>query len=127
LAPRTLPVLFPFGALLAWAGALHWALHASGWLPDYRPVFHSIVQIRGFMSCLAVGFLFTVPRRTGTAPPRAWQMWVAIGAPITTTLAAWFDALVRAQVAWAEHGCGKYRSTVCCWCLRCRPHRVRPG
>ena len=67
-------VLFPLGMLLAWAGVLHWFLHGIGVLHDYRPVFHSIAQIQGFMMCFAVGFLFTaIPRRTGTWPPAATQ------------------------------------------------------
>ena len=94
-------VLFPLGALLAWAGVLHWLLHSVGLLANYEPVFHSIAQIQGFMMCFAVGFLFTaIPRRTGTTPPAAWQMIVAIVAPVATVVAAWYERWALSQVFW---------------------------
>ena len=94
-------LLFPLGALLAWAGVLHWLLHAAGALAHYQPVFHAIAQIQGFMMCFAVGFLFTaIPRRTGTAPPAAWQMAVALIAPPATVVAAWLERWVMSQVLW---------------------------
>ena len=94
-------VLFPLGLLMAWAGVLHWFLYGLGLLPDYRPVFHSIVQIQGFMICFAGGFLLTaIPRRTGTAPPAAWQMLAVAGAPVGSTLAAWFQSWALSQVFW---------------------------
>jgi uncharacterized protein involved in response to NO len=100
---RTEPyrVLFPMGMLMAWAGVLHWFLHAVGVTPYYGSVFHSITQIQGFMMCFAVGFLFTmIPRRTGTAPPSAWQMAVAIAAPAGTTISAWFEVWWLSQIFW---------------------------
>ena len=48
-------VFFPLGLVLAWAGVLHWLLHGLGLLSDYRPVFHSITQIQGFLICFALG------------------------------------------------------------------------
>lgn len=92
---------FPLGALLAWAGILHWLLHSVGLLSNYAPVFHSIAQIQGFMMCFAVGFLFTaIPRRTGTGPPTAWQMIVGMLAPVGTTLAAWYEQWEISQAFW---------------------------
>ena len=65
-------LFFPLGILLSWTGVGHWLLYALGVIGDYRPIFHSMVQIQGFMMCFAVGFLFTmIPRRTGTDPPSA--------------------------------------------------------
>ena len=94
-------IFFPLGCLLAWAGVLHWFLHSIGWLADYAPVFHAIAQIQGFMMCFAVGFLFTaIPRRTGTAPPDAWQMILGIAAPVCTTIAAWYEKWALSQVFW---------------------------
>jgi len=97
-------IFFPLGALLAWGGILHWLLHALGWLPHYQPVFHSIAQIQGFMMCFAVGFLFTaIPRRTGTAPPGAIEMAIALAAPIGSTVCAWFQTpamLALSQAFW---------------------------
>jgi uncharacterized protein involved in response to NO len=94
-------VFFPLGFLLAWAGVLHWLLHGLGVLPDYRPVFHAITQIQGFMMCFAAGFLLTaIPRRTGTAPPASWQLLlVALGA-IGTVVSAWFQQWAASQFAW---------------------------
>jgi len=94
-------VLFPLGLLLSWAGVLHWLLHAAGLLADYRPVFHAIVQIQGFLMSFAVGFLFTaIPRRTGTPPPAAWQMALGTAAPIGTAVAAWFEYWALSQAFW---------------------------
>ncbi len=94
-------LLFPLGWLLAWAGVLHWLLHSVGLLADYRPVFHAITQIQGFMLCFALGFLLTaIPRRTGTAPPAGWELAVALIAPIGTTAAAWFGRFALSQVFW---------------------------
>jgi uncharacterized protein involved in response to NO len=93
--------MFPLGLVLAWGGVLHWLLHATGLLPDYRPVFHSIAQIQGFMTCFAVGFLFTaIPRRTGTPEPAVWEMIAGIALPAGTTLAAWHERLALTQVLW---------------------------
>jgi uncharacterized protein involved in response to NO len=94
-------VLFPLGVLLAWAGVLHWLLFALGISEEYRSIFHSMAQIQGFIACFAVGFLFTmIPRRTGTAAPAPWQMAVAIGAPVATTVLAWFEQFAAAQISW---------------------------
>jgi hypothetical protein len=94
-------VLFPLGVLLAWGGVLHWLLFALGLSEEYRSIFHSMAQIQGFIACFAVGFLFTmIPRRTGTAAPAVWQMAVAIGAPVATTVCAWFERWAVAQAFW---------------------------
>ncbi len=94
-------ILFPLGVLLAWTGVLHWLLLATGVIGEYRSIFHSFAQIEGFMTCFAVGFLFTlIPRRTATAPPAAWQMAVAIAAPVAITLGAWFEKWALSQVPW---------------------------
>jgi uncharacterized protein involved in response to NO len=94
-------LLFALGALLAWGGVLHWLLHAAGLLPDYQPVFHAIAQMQGFMMCFAVGFLFTaIPRRTGTGPPAAWQMALAVAAPAGTAVAAWYQRWALSQACW---------------------------
>src|SRR5207237_10323488 len=84
-------LLFPLGVLLAWAGVLHWFLLATGVFSEYRSIFHAFAQIEGFMTCFAVGFLFTlIPRRTATAPPASWQMAFATSPPLAVTVCAWF-------------------------------------
>jgi uncharacterized protein involved in response to NO len=94
-------ILFPLGALLAWAGVLHWFLQSVGVIQNPHTVFHSIAQVQGFLMSFAVGFLFTaIPRRTGTPPPAAWEMVVAIVAPVATTIAAWFEKWALSQVFW---------------------------
>ena len=94
-------LFFPLGVLLAWAGVSHWLLHATGLLANYRPIFHSMAQIQGFLTCFAVGFLFTmIPRRTGSAPPATWQVVVCAVAPVTTTAAAWSEHWFLSQIAW---------------------------
>ncbi len=94
-------VLFPLGVLLAWAGVLHWLLLATGVIGEYRSIFHAFAQIEGFMTCFAVGFLFTlIPRRTATAPPAAWQMAVGVAAPIAITAGAWYERWALSQLPW---------------------------
>ena len=94
-------IFFPLGVLLAWAGVLHWLLLATGVIGEYRSTFHATTQIQGFMTCFAVGFLFTfIPRRTGLAPPAPWQMVVAIAAPIGVSASAWLERWVLAQAFW---------------------------
>ena len=94
-------LFFPLGVALAWVGISHWWLHATGFLPEYRPVFHAITQIQGFMTCLAVGFLFTmIPRRTGSRPPEVWEIGIGLLAPPLTTIAAWNQRWVLAQICW---------------------------
>jgi uncharacterized protein involved in response to NO len=103
-------LLFPLGALLAWAGVLPWFFFALGatrlYLPmleavGYRAAFHPIAQIEGFLTCFVGGFLFTfIPRRTGTGPPAWWQMSVALAAPVAAVVFAWFEWWLAAQAAW---------------------------
>ena len=103
-------LLFPLGALLAWAGVLPWLFFSLGATGLYRPMFeaigyraafHPVAQVEGFLTCFAVGFLFTfVPRRTGTAPPAWWQMAVALAAPVVSVVCAWFEQWLPAQISW---------------------------
>lgn len=94
-------VMFPLGVLLAWGGIAHWLGFALQWSDSWRPVFHSIAQIEGFMACFMVGFLFTaIPRRTGTAAPAPWEMALGMLCPIGTTIAAWEQWFGWSQVFW---------------------------
>lgn len=94
-------LLFPLGVALSWAGIAHWLLHALGYLADFRPVFHVIVQIQGFMTALAAGFLLTmIPRRTGSAPPGAVVLALAAGCPVVVAVAAWYGRWAVAEGAW---------------------------
>ena len=94
-------LFFPLGLLLAWAGVLHWLLHALGLLENYRPVFHSITQVQGFLTCFALGFLFSaIPRRTHTDPPANWQLALTAAAAVGTVVAAWFQRFTLSQFCW---------------------------
>jgi uncharacterized protein involved in response to NO len=95
-------VFFPVGVLLGWAGVLHWLLYAVGATDRYDAVFHATAQIQGFITCVALGFLYTfVPRRTETAPPSSLDLAAGLAAPVATTIAAWRGHWVLAQVLWA--------------------------
>jgi uncharacterized protein involved in response to NO len=92
---------FPLGVLLGWAGVFHWVLFATGVTTAYRAVFHATAQVQGFMTSIAVGFLFTfVPRRTETAPPSRADLAIAAAAPVLATFAAWLEHPVVAQALW---------------------------
>jgi uncharacterized protein involved in response to NO len=94
-------IFFPLGVLLAWSGVLHWFLLAVGLIGEYRSIFHAFAQIEGFMTCFAVGFLFTlIPRRTATAPPAAWQMVVALACPVLIVIGAWYELYALSQLPW---------------------------
>lgn len=94
-------MFFPLGLVLAWAGVSHWLVLATLGVGPYDAVFHSITQVQGFMTCFAVGFLFTaIPRRTGTPPPAAWEAGIGLVAPVGSTVAAWLEAYALSQVFW---------------------------
>ena len=60
-----------------------------------------MAQIQGFMACFAAGFLLTfIPRRTGTEPPSALEMAIAVVAPVATTALAWMERWALAQAFW---------------------------
>ncbi len=110
LAPPTeLPLLvrepyrlmFPIGAALAFAGVGHWLLHALGALDDFRPIFHAMTQVQGFLMAFAVGFLFTmIPRRTASAPPSVPTLCIGALAPIGISAFAWYGAWMWSQLTW---------------------------
>jgi uncharacterized protein involved in response to NO len=94
-------IFFPLGLLLAWAGVGHWFLHSVGVLEDFRPIFHAMTQIQGFLTAFAVGFLFTmIPRRTESAPPAPWQLAFGMIAPVAITISVWFEQFALSQVFW---------------------------
>jgi uncharacterized protein involved in response to NO len=95
-------MFFPLGVVLGWAGVLPWLLYGAGVTDQYRAVFHATAQVQGFVTCIAVGFLYTfVPRRTGTPPPSRLEMAAGALAPAAATLAAWLEHAAIAQASWA--------------------------
>jgi uncharacterized protein involved in response to NO len=94
-------LLFPLGALLAWAGVLHWLFFSLGVTTEYRNIFHSLVQIEGFLACFASGFLLTfVPRRTGTHAASWLEVALAAVLPICTAVFAWMERWAISQIFW---------------------------
>jgi uncharacterized protein involved in response to NO len=97
-------VFFPLGILLSWAGVGRWLWFAmTARYEDYAAVyvFHSMTQVQGFLLSFALGFLFTmIPRRTGTSPPSALEMTIALAAPVFTAVAAWERWWMLSQAGW---------------------------
>jgi uncharacterized protein involved in response to NO len=94
-------VLFPLGALLAWAGVLHWLAFALGLTLEYRSIFHSLVQIEGFLACFASGFLMTfIPRRTRSPAASPLELALAVTLPVCTAIFAWLEMWAVSQIFW---------------------------
>ena len=83
--------LFPLGTILAWLGVLPWLFFALGLRRAYEPFygalayrsfFHPLAELEGFLSCFAVGLLFTLLRPR----PAAWQVALALLAPIASAV-----------------------------------------
>jgi hypothetical protein len=86
-------LLFPLGALLAWAGVLPWLFFSLRLRQIYEPVndllayrsfLHPLAELDGFLGCFAAGVLLTAFR----PPPAAWQLAVAALAPIVSAVCA---------------------------------------
>ena len=82
-------VLFPLGTVLAWLGVLPWLFFALGLRSAYQPFygalayrsfFHPLAELEGFLSCFAVGLLFTLLKPA----PSFWQIAIAVLAPIAS-------------------------------------------
>lgn len=101
---------FLLGIALAAIGVMPWILFSLGFVQAYRPIFHSLVfrsmfhplaEVEGFLTCFAVGSVFTLlPQRTGTEPPRTWQIAIGLGAPVLIVFAAALKAWPLGQLAW---------------------------
>jgi len=98
-------LLFPLGALLAWAGVLPWLLFALRLRNVYEPVndllayrsfLHPLAELDGFISCFAAGVLFTALRPA----PKMWQVAVAMLAPVASAAAAAAGQWELGQGAW---------------------------
>lgn len=97
-------LLFPLGALLAWAGVLPWLFFALRLRQVYEPVndmlayrsfLHPLAELDGFLGCFAAGVLLTAFR-----PPAAgWQVAVAAVAPVASAACAALGHWQLGQVA----------------------------
>jgi len=79
-------LLFPLGALLAWAGVLPWLFFAFRLRPvyesvngmlAYRSFLHPLAELDGFLGCFAAGVVLTALR----PPPASWQILVPPSRP----------------------------------------------
>ena len=84
-------VLFPLGTVLAWLGVLPWLFFALGLRRAYEPFygalayrsfFHPLAELEGFLTCFAVGLLFTLLKPA----PAFWQVAIAVAAPIVSAV-----------------------------------------
>src|SRR5690349_12621920 len=59
-------IFFPLGILAGLMGVGHWTLWSVGWLKESNSFFHATIQIQGFLTAFAIGFLMTaLPRFLG--------------------------------------------------------------
>ncbi|MEZ4271428.1 MAG: NnrS family protein [Myxococcota bacterium] len=94
-------IFFPIGIILSWAGVGHWFLLGIEITESYRPIFHAMTQIQGFLTAFAFGFLFTmIPRRTRSAEPGCLLLGIGLAGPIGCTFFAWHSNWVIAQCFW---------------------------
>ncbi|MDP7038776.1 MAG: NnrS family protein [Myxococcota bacterium] len=92
---------FPLGIVLVWVGLGHWVAHALGFVEHYRSIFHSMVQIQGFMLAFAIGFIFTaLPRRTASPQPTGVEMLIGLIMPPAICVAAWYEQWPLSQIFW---------------------------
>ncbi len=98
-------VLFPLGALLAWAGVLPWLFFALRMRGIYEPVrdvlayrsfLHPFAELDDFLGCFAAGIVFTALRPA----PAAWQVAVAALVPPASALCAATGHWELGQAAW---------------------------
>jgi uncharacterized protein involved in response to NO len=94
-------ILFPLGALLAWAAVLPWVLFGTGVIRAWLGVYHALTMTEGFLVAVAVGFLGTMfPRRTGAAPMSTAELAVAIAGLLAVPVSLIADRVVIAQAGY---------------------------
>lgn len=104
-------LFFPLGALLAVQGVAPWLAFWLGLEPRWLGSEHALVQLQGFLPCLAAGFLFTMlPRRTRTAPAGPVPLGLALAGFALAAQAGLHDAwlIAHASYAVAMLGVGGY-------------------
>jgi uncharacterized protein involved in response to NO len=95
-------LFFPAGLVLAWIGIGHWLLYATGVTSTYSCQLHGLVQMQGFMTAFAVGFLWTaIPRRTGSSPASPAEIGAALAALALTTAGALAERWIVSELAYA--------------------------
>jgi uncharacterized protein involved in response to NO len=96
-------LLFPLGALLAWAGVLPWLFFSLGATSLYAPLngvlayrsyLHPVAELEGFLGCFALGLVFTI------SPPAWWELSLALIAPLFAAALAAMGRWEAGQALW---------------------------
>jgi hypothetical protein len=96
-------LLFPLGALLAWAGALPWLLFSLDQLPargllgkvlEYRAFLHPIAELEGFVGCFALGLIFSFVK------PSWPELFLSVAAPLCAAALAFTGRWQEGQLPW---------------------------
>jgi uncharacterized protein involved in response to NO len=94
-------ILFPLGALLAWAAVLPWVLFGSGFIRAWLGTYHALTMTQGFLVAMAFGFLGTMlPRRTGCEPLTTIELCIAIAALVAVPVFLLVTQLALAELAY---------------------------
>jgi hypothetical protein len=98
-----LRVLFPLGAMLGWIGVLPWLFFAFrtrvvyerfNGLLAYRSYLHPLIELEGFLGCIALGVVFTA------VPAAAWELCLCLFAPLCAAALAVLGRWPEGQVPW---------------------------
>jgi uncharacterized protein involved in response to NO len=94
-------ILFPLGALLAWAAVLPWVLFGTGFIRTWLGAYHALTMTQAFLVAMAFGFLGTMlPRRTGAAPLSTAELAIVIVALVAIPSCLLADSMIGAQLAY---------------------------
>lgn len=92
-------VLFPLGLLCGLIGVSHWVWYHAGLIETYSGLFHGLLQIQGFQTAFAAGFLMTaLPRFMEVPGARPWELAAASGLVAWSAVELCLDDRVLAQV-----------------------------
>ena len=93
-------LLFPVGLLLGLLAVSHWLWYYLGLTDVYSGLFHGLLQIQGFQTAFAAGFLMTAYPRFLEAPGvRPWELVAAVGLCLWVAVELWLEDWVLAQAA----------------------------
>ncbi len=105
--PRALDILcdepfrifFPLGLLCSLIGVSHWLWYYTGLIETYSCNFHGLLQMQGFQTAFAVGFLMTaLPRFVEVPGARPWELTVGVGLLIWSVLELYLEGWFLAEV-----------------------------
>ena len=92
-------ILFPLGAFLGVVSVVPFPLRGAA--GGALGLFHPVAQSLGFLTCFALGFLFSVvPRLTGTRGPDGWDLLAGVVFPPVMVLSAWGNASPLPYLLW---------------------------